>query len=239
MKHFKRYLAGFLCAVLPSWSLYAAVPDMPLVFTPSALPIEEPAEKFIGWYDLVYQDQVAPPTVPQAIVDALFPDQEIALPQISGGVSVPLEKLSDADLEEELQDELLLDEDAEGEHSSKKRLVVGLLILSAALGALLLLLSGSGGGSGSGSGGSSGNGGDSNGSTPPPVGGGGTGGGNGTGPGTGPGTGGGGGPGVGGGPGGGGITPFSFPNNVPNNPEPSTLFLIGLGLLLPFLRRKG
>ncbi len=241
MKHLKQYLAGFLCAALPSWGLYAAVPDMPLVFTPSVLPVEESVENFVGWDQIAVQDELPAATVPQAIVDALFPQQEdVVIPQIAGGTSISLDNLSDEELEEELQDELLLDEDTNGSHSTKKRIIAGLLILSAALGALILLLSGSGGGSGSGSGDSSGNGGNSNNSNYPPAGGGGgTGGGNGTGPGTGPGTGGGGGPGVGGGPGGGVITPFSIPLNIPNNPEPSTLFLLGLGLLLPFFRRKG
>lgn len=240
MTRFKTFTAALLCAVLPSWSLYAAVPDMPLALNASFFQAEEPvAVPFVGWDQIMFED-TAPMTVAPEIVNALFPESEEALPQITAA-SVSLEDLSDSALEEQLQDELILGSEAEEKNDRKLRIVAGILLFAGGLAAILLLLSGSGGGgSGSGGGDGGGNGGSSNNSNYPPVGGGGGGGGGtGTGPGTGPGTGGGGGPGVGGGPGGGGDNNPFRTGNIPNNPEPSSLLLIGLGLLLPFFRRKG
>lgn len=239
MKSLKTFTAALLCALLPGWSLYAAVPDMPIAFNPAFFKIEEPVETFVGWEQIVMEDST-PAVVAPEIVSALFPEADDAIPQITEA-SVSMEDLSSAELEEKLQDELIIEgEESEGKGSRKLRIIGGLLLLGGGIAALLMLLSGggSGGGSGSGSGDGGGNGGTTNSNNIPPVGGGGGAGGGGTGGGS---TGGGGAGGAGGS--GGNITPFTFtpfnPASIPNNPEPSSLLLIGLGLLLPFFRRKG
>lgn len=120
MTGLKTFTAALLCTVLPSWSLQAAVPDMPIALNPAFFQLEEPSVPFVGWDHLTFEDTV-PMTVAPEIVNALFPESEGALPQITAA-SVSLEDLSDAALEEQLQDELILGSEADEKNSHKLRI---------------------------------------------------------------------------------------------------------------------
>lgn len=147
MKRVQNFIVGLLCFTLPSLGVYAAAPDMHTLGAalPSAF-ISAPADAGLRLSDfagiesaIITEDQEL---VPYMIAD-VFGSSETALP---------------ADLLDiQIQDEILIPEEASGAFWDKNK--IGLLVAGALLAGLLVFFIGGGTGTGSGSGGGTGSGG--------------------------------------------------------------------------------
>lgn len=220
----KSLFAAVLLMTVPVWGVQAFAPEMPLM--PGDFLAGNQAE--LIRQSLSIEDFHYTPEVPSqieedivAVIESINPSLGVQLTEEEIAV-LPVEELEVA-----LQDELLIPAEKEGFWT--KRRVIGAVILGSALiFALILLFAGSGGGgSGGGSGSGSGDEGTGTGEgfdgfpaggVPPGQ----------TGPQGGTGT--------------TGTTGTTGGSNdypgIPNNPEPSSMMLLGFGLLIPYLRKK-
>ena len=232
MGKIKIMIASALCLAVPIWGVEAATPEIhPVVSNPAALHSQPEDWQDLELSDLRFSESPAPTSLVNAdLIDGLF----------------SYESMTPEELENALQDDLLL---PEGNHFwTRTKLAIGLTLLLAVglLAGIIALFSGSGSGSGSGSDSGTGESGEDSDQNrnqlPPPIFG--WGGGDG-----GPlalldaseGSGAGGGA-VGGSGFGGTIEEIAggseIPPLIPHHPEPSTMLLLSLGLLLPILRKR-
>ena len=245
MKTFRLILAVIVVVSAPALKGYAAVPDLPFAVKDTHSIMQFPfLEEFV--LEVASFFKFTPLDVTPSGMAAKIVEWVPAIDRAQVGAAKPT-TVSEKD--EELIKELITDLGANGVDSKEVKsswfeknkdvlLLGGILLFTALLVALVALFIGGSSGSGSGSGGSEGAGGSDVPTGTPLLGaGGGVAGGGGEGDG-----------GSDGGPAGGGsesgsgsgTSPFgrSFPGPIPVNPEPSTLILTGLGLLLPYLRKK-
>ena len=220
MKNMKLVIAFALCMTVPMWGVKAAIPELhPIPIDFAKIDFGVTAKTQFNIQDFEFIPDAAP-IVDGAIMDVLMHEDAI-MPNIDfvDGVSVQMDT---EEMEIALYDELLIPQDKPFWTRTKK-VLGGVLLLSVILAILLLMGGGSGGGGGGQDGAGGGGGGGDQGE-----------GGGGGGAGGGGGSGGGGG---GGGDVGGGTDPYS--PTTPVNPEPASMLLLGLGLFLPMLRKKG
>lgn len=206
-----------LCLTLPIRQVFASMPEIrPLAMDTVNTAVSLPAETRVELSELHFV-QHDPVLVDGKVIDAILGTEEEVIPGLPTGLTID-------NAEEQLQDELLIP----GHERSglKHKLIIGATLLLAAslIVALLSMLGGGGSGAGSGSGGNGGSGGGAGGSDVIiPLFGplndenndGASEDGNGN-----------------------SFNKSSFPSNVPNNPEPTSMLLTLLGLGLPFLRKR-
>jgi|GEM_PF-2114377 len=237
MKRFYSIVVALLTVCLPVWNVQAAVLDLAPVWMEAQPQSETPASPGLGNLSSIQLTPANPAQASAGIMGLVYPAPS------SGAVERSLESLSNLELETSLQDELI----GTATNSSfwKSKEFLGVLILAFGIGTIFAFLFGSSGSAGAGKTGGGGGGGPSNSS------------GNDSLPGdddfspngdedffpggdetclvdctT-----------TGGdvddqGDDQGSQDDSGIPDGIPSNPEPSTFLMLGLGLLLPFLRRK-
>lgn len=227
MKQLKTTLVLLLAVTLPAWSLYAAVPELVPFWTDNGSRLSEDAALLLDAAVPAPMLGEEPAQVPAGMLGLLEPANKVIADE-------SLMKLSDQDLEAALQDDLTTPQDAgSGDSFWKSKKFIGGVLLTLAVVSIVAFLFGvgEGGASGSGSGGNNNNGGNPFNAGPkppsfPPVGGPPL-----ITPGPGPN------PGPGGLPGGEGNNEGFLRTSIPNNPEPSTMILLFIGLALLVLRK--